>query len=582
MNLPTTRQPSTERRDSHAPLTARTVGRRLPALIFLALMTFASVVVTPDEPSDEARDATDEGSESTPCDSDDAEVEVPENATVGTITVHPGDIFDTDNPEEDHWLYRIINRLHHTTRQQVILDQLLLHPGDPYSENRRAESERLLRSRRYIHDSKIEATDVHDGVVDLDVVTRDVWTLALGLRFGLAGGASHTALRVEDSNLLGTGRTVALEQSSNVDRDTTRVLYADPNVGGSRVRLWADYENSSDGSTRGLVVEKPFESLESHWSLGLSALTDDRVEPVYSLGHRVGGFGHQSRRFEVKGGLSDGLVGGRTFRWLAGMSYDEQSYEQEPDATQELTLPADTTLVYPWIGIERTREKLATAHNLNHLGRTEDILVGSHLEARLGFAPVAFGSSGDYAVFSAVSERGWAGGQGSTVSLGSQLAGRWGAGGPENLLLQTTGRLTRRDLGQHQFFASLEGSVGRDLDAGHEVLLGGDSGLRGYPLRYQTGSSRALLTLEQRFFTRLYPFRLAHIGAAAFYDLGRTWGPSAADVPNLGWLQDVGVGLRLEASRSAHSVIHFDVAFPLDRQPSIRSVQFLIRVRDSL
>jgi hypothetical protein len=33
-----------------------------------------------------------------------------------------------------------------------------------------------------------------------------------------------------------------------------------------------------------------------------------------------------------------------------------------------------------------------------------------------------------------------------------------------------------------------------------------------------------LLTVEQRFYTDWYPFRLARFSAAVFGDVGRTWG----------------------------------------------------------
>lgn len=32
-------------------------------------------------------------------------------------------------------------------------------------------------------------------------------------------------------------------------------------------------------------------------------------------------------------------------------------------------------------------------------------------------------------------------------------------------------------------------------------MLGGDNGLRGYPLRYQVGTTNALITLEERFYS---------------------------------------------------------------------------------
>ena len=54
-------------------------------------------------------------------------------------------------------------------------------------------------------------------------------------------------------------------------------------------------------------------------------------------------------------------------------------------------------------------------------------------------------------------------------------------------------------------YLDLSAEQGRNLDADQQILLGGDSGLRGYPLRYQAGEGRWLFTAEQRFFTNWYP-----------------------------------------------------------------------------
>jgi hemolysin activation/secretion protein len=121
--------------------------------------------------------------------------------------------------------------------------------------------------------------------------------------------------------------------------------------------------------------------------------------------------------------------------------------------------------------------------------------------------------------------------------------------------------------------------VARNLDPEKQILLGGDSGLRGYPLRYQDGDARLLFTVEQRFFTDYYPFRLLHVGGAVFFDAGRTWGGGASQ---LGLLRDVGLGLRLSSSRSGlGNVIHIDLAFPLDGDPSIKSAQWLVTTKAS-
>ena len=115
------------------------------------------------------------------------------------------------------------------------------------------------------------------------------------------------------------------------------------------------------------------------------------------------------------------------------------------------------------------------------------------------------------------------------------------------------------------------------------MLLGGDTGLRGYPLRYQDGTAKALFTVEQRYFTDWYPFRLWRIGGAIFFDAGRTWGQPELAQPSLGTLKDAGFGLRIGNARTAlGNVIHVDVAFPFETADgSIRRVQFLVTTQTS-
>jgi hemolysin activation/secretion protein len=132
------------------------------------------------------------------------------------------------------------------------------------------------------------------------------------------------------------------------------------------------------------------------------------------------------------------------------------------------------------------------------------------------------------------------------------------------------------------FYADARAAVAQALDLDHQLLLGGDNGLRGYPLRYQSGTASALLTVEERYFTNWQPFHLFHVGAAVFADAGRTWGRDVAGETPLGWLSDVGVGLRIGNTRTGlGNVLHIDIAVPLVTQPGIDSVQLLVETRRS-
>ncbi|MBS0399999.1 MAG: BamA/TamA family outer membrane protein, partial [Proteobacteria bacterium] len=131
-------------------------------------------------------------------------------------------------------------------------------------------------------------------------------------------------------------------------------------------------------------------------------------------------------------------------------------------------------------------------------------------------------------------------------------------------------------------YLSLGGTVVHALDPEGQLLLGGDNGLRGYPLRFEAGTSRALLTVEQRFYTQWYPFRLARFGAALFADAGRTWGHDAVGDSNAGMLGDVGIGLRFGNTRSGlGNVLHIDFAYPLTRQQGVRKLQVLVETKQS-
>jgi hemolysin activation/secretion protein len=161
------------------------------------------------------------------------------------------------------------------------------------------------------------------------------------------------------------------------------------------------------------------------------------------------------------------------------------------------------------------------------------------------------------------------------------FAGRLDEGTAQNV--SATGAVRFYDrLTPHQlFYALLTGTATHRLDEEKQVLLGGDTGLRGYPLRFQGGVSSALLTLEHRVYTDWYPLRLVRLGGAVFFDAGRTWGHDYAGAAPLGLLKDVGLGLRLGNVRSGlGSVLHVDVSYALNAPPGITRYQVTVQTQD--
>jgi outer membrane protein assembly factor BamA len=506
-------------------------------------------------------------------------------ATIGAVNVIVDDVFDPNDPEEDKALYRLANRLHLTTRESVIDSALLFHSGDPFAARLLEESARSLRALGFIAATTIEPTgyDAATNRIDVDVRVRDSWTLATDLKFHHSGGLSEWGAGLEDRNLLGMGKALKVSHRSLIERDETFISYTDPHLLGSRVQLATVFADASDGYRRDVGVERPFYSLDTRWSLGGSVGNEQRTDTIYDLGEEIDEFQHDLRRSTLQGGWSKGLVDGQAQRWLLGVTAEEHRFQPTLATPQPLLLPADRKLVYPWIGWQLVEDDYREMTELNDLGRTEDISLGLNLFFQVGFAKQSFGSDRDATVFRASGQTGWEpGGSGRLLLLDVGGSTRHEDTGPQNSRLYVDVNYYRRNLEKHLFSVSLSALATNHLDAEEQVLLGGDSGLRGYPVRYQAGKQRTMLTVEQRFFTDWYPLRLFRVGYAVFADAGQVRGRDPRASSSQGTLYDVGMGLRLSSPRaSGRSIVHLDLAFPLNGDPSIDNVQFIVETKGS-
>lgn len=552
---------------------------KLALLLFGACACCSAAAEKPDAPA-ESQAPSESFPEPAPDSVPDAAALQQSGAVIGEILIYPENIFDLNDPKEDKSLYRLANKLHIKTRENVVRQQLLFSTGDRYSPRLLEESERILRTTRYLYDASIRPIAYHDGKVDIAVTTRDVWTLNPGISFGRSGGASTYGFEIEELNILGTGTSLSLSQKSGVDRDSTLLQYRDPHLAGTWTKLALNYSNNSDGSMREVSLDRPFYALDSHWATGFGALDDDRIEPLYDRGEIVDEFREQRQSAGAYWGWSRGLENGWTRRWSIGATYDNRQFDTAPGWEDTGLVPEDRKLVYPWIGFELLQDDFQKLKNHDQIGRTEDFYLGTRVSAKLGWADTSLGSDRDALMFSGTAGHGIGTSAHSTLLFASAFGGRLEGGELRNAVLDGAVRYYNQLSDKRLFFTTLEGSVGHNLDLDNQILLGGDNGLRGYPLRYQSGEARALLTIEQRYFTNWYPFRLFRVGGAMFFDMGRTWGTSPVSEPSLGLLKDVGFGLRIGNSRSGlGNIIHIDVAFPLDGDSSISNVQFLVETK---
>jgi hypothetical protein len=505
-----------------------------------------------------------------------------EQAVIGKIILEKEDVFDLTDPKENNWLYSLANKLHIVTKDRVIEQQLLFESGDVFSKRVVEETARILRRNTYFYDAWVTPVSRQDGTVDLEVRTRDVWTLKPGFSYSRSGGEDRTLIKLEELNLFGWGQQVMVARSENEDRESNVFTFRDKNLGSSWTQLKLQYADNSDGHWNELSVIRPFYSLDTRWTAGVSGSDFDIERRLYDLGEKTAEFRHQREFATAFGGWSGGLRNGWVKRYTGGVAYDNNEFSAVPDGTYPPAIPDNRELVYPYFGIEIFEDQFETAQNRNQIKRTEDFLTGIRFAATLGWSDESFGADRDAALYWLSASDTIGNISKSAIQLRADASGRIESGEATNALIRMSARYYNQQSDQRTFFATLSGTWGENLDLDNPVELGGDTGLRGYPLRYQSGESKMLLTVEQRYFWNWYPFRLVRVGGAIFADTGRTWGDNPVGGESLGWLSDVGFGLRLAPTRTGtRSIIHVDLAFPLDGDDSIDNVQFIIESKRS-
>lgn len=502
-------------------------------------------------------------------------------ATIGKITIIRSNVFDLEKEEENIALFRLANSLHIVTQESTIRNQLLFETGDYYSQQIIEESERILRNTKYLYDAEIRAVDYHDNVVDIEVITRDVWTLTGSINFSREGGSNTLSAEIEESNLLGLGKKLKLKTGSDVDRNETLLKYSDSQVFGTRSKVTMLYNDKSDGVTETFEYERPFYSLHSKWSLGLLLSNDKRIDPIYEFGEVVNEFEHKEEKISVFFGLSEGYLNKHVYRWRFGFDKERINFEPSPDYPG-MPYPEDRDFRYPWVSLEIYEDRVIKTHHVNQIRRTEDLNLGDELNFKLGWSTQHFDAENDGIVYDMSANMAFRSETNNLLLFKPFWSGRYADRNSENNRLGFESKFYTPVFGDHVFYMSLSANVVKDPYLEEQLLLGGDNGLRGYPLRFQTGDRSYLFTMEQRFYTQWHWFQLAYVGALVFLDIGRAWDPDAPQNVNTRELKDVGMGLRLASSRGSRGlVLHIDLAFPMDGDSSIDDVQLVITTKES-
>jgi len=510
-----------------------------------------SATVTPEvgvvEPGSHSRAAGDSGQQSP-------------GPRIARLELDPRGIFEPVPGSRLQRFYRLADRLHVRTRPATIRRHLLLEEGREWSEARAQESERALRALDIFSAVRIEGRPHGDSVV-VSVRTRDAWTTSPEVTLESGGGKLYGSAQFSERNLLGMARSVSVGYSEEPTGYSRWIEIGDPALAGTRGRLVASAATGSSGSRNAIVLERPFYSEDTRFAFGLRAERTDGPVRLYDSGAEAARFPRGIEGVEVYAGL--GRRRGRVITRVTGsvLAWERRFGTGETVAGS----PPEFTG-----GEERTRLRRVRVEGLlwrprfierafvERLDGIEDIDLGPAIAIACGVSPRALGSDGNegYAAvrLRAGVEAGSAGFGWFRVTAESRLrAGiREGAG-------QVEARWVNQGLPRHTLVvAALGAGLTRPARDG-QLVLGGLNGLRAHDVYALSGNRLVRVNAESRWLLGREILQLVSLGAAGFWDAGRTLGPGSGGQP---WQHDVGLGLRIALPRSAlNRVARIDVAW---------------------
>ncbi|MDN4503487.1 hypothetical protein QX776_13830 [Alteromonadaceae bacterium BrNp21-10] len=492
----------------------------------------------------------------------------------GRITFTANPIFDlTDN--DSIFLHRWANFLHVDTKVATLKNEAAFFINKcEVNAADLAELERHLRNTRYIRDAKVE----FDKDKHISVNTWDNWSLMPTLSAGRKGGKNKFEFGFQERNLLGLGINAKLEYFTDSQRSGYKLDTTFPLSMGNNTEANFRLVDSDDGEYYGAFLQKKFVSFDTPYAFKIGASESTFNDTIFQNGKDKSTFTHQTKFATAEGGWLYQDNQNSTLRFNVGLTQDSHYFEylDAKHSIDEPIIPLDRDFLYPFIGIDYQQKdyrKLQNIHLINHI---EDFNFGWQFTGKLG---TSINSSQNAAslIWQAEVNKGFSLSPESLLLMQLQVEGEQYDTRPNRLLSSLTSEFFYRFNPQWAFHFKNTNVISSHQYIEDPVSLGGDTGLRGYPVQYQHGDKSILFNTEIRYYPHINIYKVLELGAVGFIDTGKAWDAiNSGNVENK-WLNSVGIGARLYSSHSSEAkVIHIDLAAPLSNSDSVNTYEFRV------
>jgi outer membrane protein assembly factor BamA len=479
-----------------------------------------------------------------------------EQRHIREIRIHIANVYPPEKAEESSWA-SFTNRYHMMTRESVIRTQLLFKEGDVLDAVLLEASERSLRRFRFINEATVSVVPVDDQAVDVEVYTKDAWSLVPGMGIDGGGGLATVSVHLMELNLLGYGKKVFAEAVYENDVGTTLLFgYNDYQLFNSRWIGSAKYKTGPLIESYFLNASRPLYSPDSKWSYGGSGFIMDKIVRRFEDGEESDRFAEDQTWAQVFLKRSFGERY-KKIHLKFTTSYKKADYSTL-GAASTAPPPPDQANVTPSVSIDTEDIEWVEYNYIDKMGIIEDNWAGFRYGGKLGYGiPVEEGFElWDTRLFlltkTAFAHQQWLF---LNANVNSEVV--------RNTIISAAVKYYKKASG-HTLATNLSTRLGYNLDASKQFTLGADSGLRGYPARAFTGERQLVLNLEDRqFWGDISIGPKLTIGTIVFVDAGYVWKEEeVVALDDMRW--SAGFGFRIGAAKApGQPILRIDLGWAI-------------------
>ena len=498
---------------------------------------------------------------------------------VSRIEVHTRPPFEIGGSKMQQRLARQVTALHATTNPEIIQRFLALKPGEPCTELRRSESERILRAQPYLADASVLAFSGENETVSISVLTVDEVSLIIG-----GGGSGKSpyvrGFKLGEANLMGEAMSLDGRWHYNADfRDEVAVRFSDYQLFGRPYQLTVELARRERGQDWELETSHPFLTDLQRFSWRTTGGSHDS----YTRFRRPDGtslFLPFSRDYGDIGGVGRiGRPGGQIL--LAGASL---SYEREiPGGTpvmlrlpeRELTAEPGTPLTNRYTEHRTTRiNALFGFRQVNFMQATgfealdgyQDMRRGLEIGTLFGKGIRSFGATEQDVFGSADVYAGFGSPRlFSAIEVMAEARRPEGGGRWDGKLASGRWAIYGKGTQKNTIVADVEWSAGWRQRIPFQLSLADKrGGPLGYRLSTLAGGRRLVTRLEDRIIVG-HVKQFATIGVAPFINTGQLWEGDAPFGISTGVRTSIGVSVLASVPPKSQRLWRLDLAIPLSR-----------------